>query len=107
MHAMLGRMSVIETMTFRLARGVDEIDFLAADKRLQSDFAYQQPGLLRRTTARGRGERTGEWLVVDLWRSDDDADACAARWEHDPLAQELMSFVDRGTVDVRRYADLE
>ena len=37
----------------------------------------------------------------------EDADACAARWDDDPLAQELMSYVDRSTVEVRRYLDLD
>ena len=99
-------MAVIETMTFRLQDGVDEAEFLAADTSLQSDFAYQQPGLVRRTTARGVGDRAGEWIVVDLWATDSDADACAMRWDHDPTAQAFMSFVDRSSVDVRRYADL-
>ena len=44
-------MPVIETMTFRLAPGADEQAFLDADRRVQTDFAYRQPGLMRRTTA--------------------------------------------------------
>jgi hypothetical protein len=104
---MLRDMAAIETMTFRLTSGADDRAFLAADKRLQSDFAYQQPGLLRRTTARGHGDRAGDWIVIDLWRSSADADACAARWNGDPVAQEFMSFVDRDSVEVRRYTDLD
>jgi hypothetical protein len=100
-------MAVIETMTFRLVDGTDDDVFLAVDKRLQSDFAYQQPGLARRTTARGQGDRTGEWIVIDLWRSAEDADAAAARWDEDPTARELMALVDPGSVEVRRYADLD
>jgi hypothetical protein len=100
-------MAVIETMTFRLAGGADEAAFLAVDKRLQSDFAYRQPGLIRRTTARGEGDRAGEWIVVDLWWTAEHADACSDRWEDDPLAREFMSFVDRGSLDVRRYTDLD
>lgn len=100
-------MAVLETMTFRLRDGTDEAAFLAVDKRLQSEFAYQQPGLVRRTTARGVGDRAGEWIVVDLWYSADAADACAQQWNRDALAQEFMSLVDRDTVDVRRYADLD
>ena len=99
-------MAVIETMTFRLKDDVDEAAFLAVDKRLQSDFAYQQPGLVRRTIARGHGDREREWLVLDVWWSAEVADACAQRWEDDPLAQEFMSFVDRSSVEVRRYEDL-
>ena len=93
-------------MTFRLADGADEEAFLAADKRLQSDFAYQQRGIIRRTIARGQGDRSAEWIVVDLWWTGDEADACAAKWDDDPVAQEFMSFVDRESVDVRRYEDL-
>ncbi|HXQ74976.1 MAG TPA: hypothetical protein VN791_00670 [Acidimicrobiales bacterium] len=58
---------MIEIMTFRLSPGADEEAFRAADGEVQSDFAYQQPGLLRRTTARGAD---GGWIVIDLWRSD-------------------------------------
>ncbi len=47
-------MAVIETMMFRLVDGADEGAFLAVDKRLQTEFAYQQPGLLRRTTSARR-----------------------------------------------------
>jgi hypothetical protein len=97
---------VIETMTFRLIDGAEAEAFLAIDKRLQSDFAYQQPGLVRRTTARGDGDRTGEWIVIDLWDTTEHADECASRWDDDPLASEFMAFVDRATVEVRRYADL-
>ena len=98
---------VIETMTFRLVDGADEAAFLAVDKRLQSDFAYQQVGIVRRTTARGVGDRAGEWIVIDIWGDTEFADACAASWDDDPLAQELMSFVDRGTLEVRRYVDID
>ena len=98
---------MIETMTFRLVDGADEAAFLAVDKRLQQEFAYQQRGLVRRTTARGIDDRAGEWIVIDLWRRADDADACADPWESDPLAQEFMAFVDRATLEVRRYADLD
>jgi len=95
---------VLETMTFRLAAGADEEAFLAVDKRLQTDFAYQQPGLLRRTTAHSVD---GQWIVLDLWASAADADACAVRWESDPIAAEFMAFVDRDTVTVVRYELLE
>ena len=91
-------------MRFRLLPGCDEALFLAADKRLQEEFAYQQPGLLRRTTARGPD---GAWIVIDLWRSADDADACAGRWDGDPVAQEFMDLVDRPSVTVERYEPLD
>jgi hypothetical protein len=94
---------VIELMQFRLLPGTDDNDFLAADRRVQTEFAYQQPGLLRRTTARGN---TGAWLVIDYWRSDHDADACAERWEQDQIAQSFMNLLDRSSVRVQRFSTL-
>jgi hypothetical protein len=94
-------------MTFRLLEGADEAAFLAADKRVQSAFAYRQPGMMRRTTARGHDDLLGEWIVIDLWQSARDADACAARWDEDPIAQDFMSFIEPTTVQVRRYTDFD
>ena len=95
--------AVIEIMRFRLPPGADEAAFLAADRRVQEEFAYRQPGLLRRTTARGPG---GGWIVIDLWRSAADADACDVRWEHDPVTQEFMALLDRSSVTTERYEQL-
>ena len=96
--------NVIEIMRFRLPPGADEAAFLAADRRVQQDFACQQPGLLRRTTARGED---GGWIVIDVWRSAADADACDARWEHDEVTQAFMSLLDRPAVSVERYQELD
>lgn len=95
---------MIEIMCFRLGDGADVEAFLAADKRLQTEFAYRQPGLLRRTTARADD---GTWAVIDLWRSAEDADRCARAWNGDPLADAFRSFVDRDTVSVARYETLD
>lgn len=90
-------------MKFRLSPGSDEAEFLAADRRLQQEFAYQQPGLLRRTTARGAD---GDWVVIDLWRSAADADACAARWDSDPVAGAFMALIDGSSVTTERFQPL-
>jgi hypothetical protein len=95
---------VIEILRFRLGDGVEEADFLAADRRVQQEFAYQQPGLLRRTTARGED---GGWIVIDLWRSAADADACDARWERDEVTQAFMDLLDRSSVATERYQELD
>lgn len=95
---------VIEIMKFRLAPGGDEAEFLAADRRVQEEFAYQQAGLLRRTTARGED---GGWIVIDVWRSAADAHACASRWDRDPVAQAFMALLDGSSVSVQRYMTLD
>jgi hypothetical protein len=97
---------MIEIMRFRLAPESDaasETAFLEADQTLQEEFAYRQPGLVRRTTARAED---GTWVVIDLWRSAEDADACARRWDDDPVAQRFMAFVDRSTLSTERFMQL-
>lgn len=99
-------MAAVETLTFRLAAGADEDAFLAADRRVQTEFAYRQPGLLRRTTARSTSDEGG-WIVIDLWASAADADACDARWPADPAAGAFMAFVDPSSVVSARYETLD
>jgi hypothetical protein len=95
---------VIEITHFRLSADADEREFLRADKYLQEEFAYTQPGLLRRTAARTDG---GDWIVIDLWRSKEEADECGLRWDTDPAVQRFMSFVDRQTFATQRYATID
>lgn len=95
---------MIEVMRFRLRSGIDEAAFRQADARLQTEFAYRQPGLARRTTARGAD---GEWIVIDLWRSAADAEACASRWDADPAVASFMALVDAGSVRTERYRELD
>ena len=95
---------LIETMTFRLGPTTDEAAFLEADRRVQTEFAYRQPGLLRRTTARSED---GEWTVIDVWHSVGDADACAERWDGDPIAAAFVALVDRASVRTQRYTTLD
>lgn len=94
---------VIEILRFRLAPGVDRMAFLAADRRVQTEFAYQQPGLLRRTTAQGDA---GDWIVIDLWQSEAHADACAHRWSGHPAPAAFMALLDAATVNTERYRPL-
>lgn len=92
--------AVIEITRFALCRGTDETSFLAADKEFQEEFAYRQPGLLRRTTARAED---GRYVVIDLWRSDADADTCAQRWDSDPVVARFLEHVDRTSLHTERY----
>lgn len=94
---------MIEQLTFELARDADEKSFLECDARLQTEFAYRQSGLLRRTVARGD---SGAWTVIDLWQTPEDAAACSRRWDTDALAQKWMSFIDRSTLKVSRWDTL-
>jgi hypothetical protein len=60
---------IVETRTFRLAPGVSEEDFLAADRSAQL-AAYSMAGIVRRTTCYSDD---GTWLVVTVWADADSA----------------------------------
>ncbi len=93
---------MMEITRFRLSAGVGEDEFLRADKALQEDVAYQQPGLLRRTTARGEDS----WVVIDLWRSAEDADASAGRVGSDPAVVRFLSLVEATSRRTERYHEV-
>ena len=96
-------MSIVEITTFRLAEGVSDESFLALDKRVQTELVPNQPGFMRRTTAR-HGE---EWLVVTLWSTEDAAAAFQRAVEGDPLQAEFEHAVEAGTFHLTRYATLD
>jgi hypothetical protein len=97
-------MSVIEIATFRLAPPAGEAEFLAADRRVQTEFLYHQPGLLRRTTAR---DGDGNWLVATHWASAADADAAATRAAGDSAASAFSALLDTATATTRRYETID
>lgn len=97
-------MAAIDIATFRLAAGIAEADVLAADRDVQTQFAYRQPGLLRRTTARA-GD--GEWLVVTVWSSGAEAQAADRAAAGDPLVAAFEALMDEGSRQRRRYETLD
>jgi len=96
-------MSIVEIMTFRLAEGVTDEAFLTLDRRMQTELVPNQPGFLRRTTAR-HGD---DWLVVTLWASEADAAAYQRVVEGHPLQVEFEHAAEAGTLHLTRYATLD
>ncbi len=96
-------MSVVETTTFRLRAGADEAAFLTSDRRVQTELVPNQPGFVRRTTAR----RDGEWVVVTLWASQDDATAFDAAVQGNGVQTEFDGHLEPTSVAVHRYDTLD
>ena len=96
-------MSIVEVTTFRLAEGMTDDAFLALDRRIQTELVPNQPGFLRRTTAR-HGE---EWLVVTLWASDAEAASFQRAAEGHALQAEFEHAVESGTLHLTRYTTLD
>jgi hypothetical protein len=95
---------IIEILRFRLAAGVEESVFHAADQRVQTEFAYQQPGLLRRTTARGRD---GSWTVIDVWNGEADADRANDGWGRDAVTEAYTHLIDPASLTTERFETLD
>jgi hypothetical protein len=87
---------VIDVTTFRLASGVHEDDFLAADRRWQTELVPNRSGFVRRTTAR----RDGAWVVITLWASEADAGA----FEAETAGHEVRSVFDEHVAGESRRA---
>ena len=96
-------MSIVEITTFRLAEGVTDDSFLALDRRIQTELVPNQPGFLRRTTAR-HGD---DWLVVTLWSTEDAAAGYQRAVEGDPLEVAFEQAVEAGTFHLARYVTLD
>ncbi len=94
----------IVVWTFKLKDGVSEDGFLAANERLQTEFVYQQPGFVRRTTARGKD---GEWLVIGMWRSQAEAIAAGELAKQDEVSRKANRMVDPSSVQVKRFETLD
>lgn len=94
---------LIENATFKLADGISVDEFLAVDARFQEDFAYQQKGFLRRTTARSDD---GTWLVVNLWDSLESADAPKNTDHCAGVIEDMHRCIDFSTHKVERFTDL-
>jgi hypothetical protein len=93
---------VIETLTFRLMPGADEKAFIEADARLQTEFLYMQPGIVRRTTA---CNADGEWAIVTFWGSQADAEKSSVI--DDPASDAFWALVDPSTVQRKIYESLD
>lgn len=87
---------VVDVTTFRLAPGVGEEDFLAADRRWQNELVPHRDGFLRRTTA----GRQGEWVVITLWATE----VAAATFETDTRGHEVRQVFDRYVATESRRA---
>jgi hypothetical protein len=95
---------LVEIATFRLVPGASEADFLAADTRVQTEFAPFQPGFVRRTTARGED---GGWLVLTLWASRATADGAQQAADADPAGSAFAALIQPDSRRVERYETLD
>ncbi len=95
---------MIEILTFALRSGVDDGRFIAVDARVQTEFAYHQPGLARRTTGRDGDRR---WLVLQVWTNAEGATAGRTAFDASELGAEFTSLIDPDTVTRQCFEGLD
>jgi hypothetical protein len=93
-------MAIIETTAFRLVDGVTEADFLALDSRFETEFVYQQHGLIRRTMTRDDDQ---QWQSIVVWYDADSADASLSREPSAAVAAERDTMIQTASIVRRRY----
>jgi hypothetical protein len=94
---------IYEIAEFELNNGVSVEEFLEIDARFQEEFAYQIPGLLRRTTARGE---TGTWIVINLWDNADSANGARNVTAGRDALEKMHQVINFDTHKVARYTML-
>lgn len=93
---------MFEILTFRLAPGVDEPTLRSIDDHVQVEFAYHQPGFLRRTIGR---HVDGRWLVLTVWTDVESALAAAKAFECSELGAEFAALLT--DVSVERFHNVD
>jgi len=81
---------VFEILTFRLGPGIDAETFKAIDERVQVEFAYQQPGFVRRTLGR---HDDGRWLALTIWTDSESALTAQERFDDTDLGREFAAVL--------------
>jgi hypothetical protein len=94
---------VIEVARFRLNDATSVDDFMAINARYQTDFAYQQVGLRRRTVAPGLD---GAWLSLTFWGSKSDVHRADEEAVHSLVAQEFESCIEPSSKTVEYFKEL-
>jgi hypothetical protein len=95
--------SIVEITTFELAPEADDDAFLAADRRVQTELVPNQPGFMRRTTARGGAG----WVVVVLWSSHEAASAFDLVARTHPVQADFERHLHPASVVTHRYDTLD
>ena len=85
-------LTVIEISKFRLRDGQDVDEFIDIDAVYQTDFVYQQPGIVRRVVAH---DLEGQWIVITNWRSKKDAENAKGATSSSDVALRFESAVER------------
>lgn len=90
----------IEIVTFRLAPGVTDDQFIAETKTMEREFLGKLPGFLDRDTGKSAD---GGWIVVLHWQSAEDAQSSMNKFVEAPGTKAFTATIDMSTFQMVRY----
>jgi hypothetical protein len=94
---------VIEVIQFRLNDVTSVDDFVAINENYQTDFAYRQEGLRRRTVATNLD---GGWLSLTIWSSKSDVHRANEEAESSTVAQAFEACIEPSSKTVEYFKEL-
>ncbi|MEO1218545.1 MAG: hypothetical protein AAFY45_33755 [Bacteroidota bacterium] len=91
---------IMEVTTFKINSEVDPATFAERDARVESDFASNQPGFIKRQSGL---DEEGNYAVVVFWESISDAEASMGKFMGDPSVADYAQMIDGPTMNMSRY----
>ncbi|KIC10065.1 hypothetical protein RA19_13010 [Leisingera sp. ANG-M1] len=88
---------VAEIVTFELAEGVSQADFVALSQASEA-FVRAQPGFLHRQLSRGAD---GRWTDYVVWEDMETAQTVAAEFHKQDFCAGLMKAIADGSANMR------
>jgi hypothetical protein len=89
-------MAILELVTFKLAKGISDAEFLAENEYL-NNWVKTQPGFEYRALAQ---TEDGSWTDTVFWQDMETASAAQQRFGEEPSLQGMMKVIDMESVKV-------
>ncbi len=91
-------LNIVEMVTFKLAPGSTEKDFLAANAGIES-FIQQQPGFIYRSLC--SPVNNNFWTDIVYWQDQASAQAAGQAFMESPLTKPALACIDSATVNMQ------
>lgn len=89
-------MAILELVTFKLAEGISDAEFLTENEHL-NNWVKKQPGFEYRALAKAED---GNWTDTVFWKNMETASAAQQNFGEEPSLQGMMKVIDMESVKV-------
>lgn len=92
--------TIVETVTYKLAGGIDRNDFLKANEAMTS-WLSRQSGFQYRSLSE---KDDGSWLDIVYWNSKAEVEAAEVSFQKEMMATDFYMMVDPNSLEMERSA---